>query len=73
MTDIEAVMEKLDTLEENLGTDKQLRTTFAILTEMVEVQANDEGLWFIAMTGAEGYLQQELRRLHALIEGCNPS
>jgi hypothetical protein len=32
-------------------------------------QAADEGLWFIAQTAPEAYLQQELRRLHAVIEG----
>ena len=36
---------------------------------LVEEQAEDEGLWFIAMTAPEAYLQQELRRLHAVIEG----
>ncbi len=35
---------------------------------LVNEQAEDEGLWFIAETAAEAYLQQELRRLHALIE-----
>ena len=32
-------------------------------------QAEDEGLWFVAVTAAEAYLQQELRRLHEIIEG----
>jgi len=36
---------------------------------MVDTQALDEGLWFIAETAAEVYLQQELRRLHAALEG----
>ena len=31
-------------------------------------QAEDEGLWFEAETAPEAYLQQELRRLHAVIE-----
>jgi len=31
-------------------------------------QAENEGLWFVARTAAEAYLQQELRRLHAVIE-----
>lgn len=31
-------------------------------------QADDEGLWFRAVTAPEAYLQQELRRLHAEIE-----
>lgn len=39
---------------------------------IVDEQANDEGLWFIAETAAEAYLQQELRRLHAAIEGKTP-
>lgn len=39
---------------------------------LVEEQANDDGLWFIAETVAEAYLQQALRRLHAVIEGKSP-
>lgn len=35
---------------------------------MVDAQAEDEGLWFQAMTAPEAYLQQELRKLHAIIE-----
>ena len=34
----------------------------------VDQQAEDEGLWFKAKTAPEAYLQQELRKLHALIE-----
>lgn len=37
---------------------------------LVNTQAEDEGLWFVAVTISEGYLQQELRRLHAAIEGA---
>ena len=37
--------------------------------ELVNEQANDDGLWFVAETAAEAYLQQELRRLHAAVEG----
>ena len=36
---------------------------------LVDAQAEDEGLWFIAETVTEAYLQQELRRLHAAVEG----
>ena len=36
---------------------------------LVDEQAKDDGLWFFAETCAEAYLQQELRRLHAAIEG----
>lgn len=37
--------------------------------ELAQRQATDEGLWFAATTASEAYLQQELRRLHAAIEG----
>ena len=40
----------------------------AAIRKLVDEQAEDEGLWFIAKTAPEAYLQQELRRLHALIE-----
>ena len=30
--------------------------------KIVDEQAEDEGLWFIAKTAPEAYLQQELRR-----------
>jgi len=39
------------------------------LAKMVEQQAEDEGLWAIAETATEAYLQAALRRLHAVIEG----
>ena len=35
---------------------------------LVSEQAEDDGLWFFAESAAEGYLQQELRRLHAAVE-----
>ena len=35
---------------------------------LVEEQAEDEGLWFIAQTAPEAYLQKALRELHAVIE-----
>jgi hypothetical protein len=37
---------------------------------LVNEQAEDEGLWFVAATAAEAYLQQELRKLHAAIEAA---
>lgn len=40
----------------------------ASLLRLVDEQAEDEGLWFVARTAPEAYLQQELRRLHAAIE-----
>lgn len=36
---------------------------------LVAAQAEDEGLWFEAVTASEAYLQQEIRKLHAVIEG----
>lgn len=40
----------------------------AAIRALVDAQAEDEGLWFMAQTAPEAYLQQELRRLHALVE-----
>jgi len=39
------------------------------LKTLTATQAEDDGLWFQAATAPEAYLQQELRRLHAAIEG----
>lgn len=36
--------------------------------EVVTEQADDEGLWFVAETVAEAYVQDALRRLHRAIE-----
>ena len=36
---------------------------------LVQKQAEDEGLWLIADNITGAYLQQELRKLHAVIEG----
>ena len=38
--------------------------------ELVDRQAEDGGLWFAAATAPEAYLQQELRKLHAVIEAA---
>ena len=46
-----------------------LRAELAAGREVVDRQAEDEGLWFVAETAAEAYLQQELRRLHSTVEG----
>jgi hypothetical protein len=45
-----------------------LREDIRELCALVNEQANDDGLWFIAATVSEAYLQQELRRLHAEVE-----
>ena len=39
-----------------------------LIKDMVAEQAEDEGLWFKAETAPEAYLQQELRKLHKIIE-----
>ena len=46
-------------------------TTAERLLKIVEAQANDPGLWFVAQTAPEGYLQSELRRLHAAVESLS--
>ncbi len=38
------------------------------LLDFVNQQAEDDGLWFIAQHASEAYLQDALRKLHALIE-----
>lgn len=39
------------------------------IKSLVNKQAEDDGLWFtVNRTASEGYLQQELRKLHELIE-----
>ena len=36
---------------------------------LVNQQAEDDELWFIAETAPEAYLQYQLRKLHIVIEG----
>ncbi len=47
--------------------DEYNKSALAILA-LVNNQAKDEGLWFIAKFATEAYFQQELRRLHVAIE-----
>ena len=42
------------------------------VVNLVNEQAEDECLWFEAQTMPEAYLQQELRRLHEVIENSAP-
>lgn len=46
-------------------------TDLSTLRALVEAQAEDDGLWFIARTAPEAYLQQELRRLHEAVEAVS--
>ena len=50
-----------------INTDK-----FHELKIIVNMQAEDDGLWFIAETASEAYLQQSLRYLHDFIEKVLP-
>jgi len=47
----------------------RLRNHLKCMRSLVNKQAEDEGLWFIAETAPEAYLQKELRKLHVAIEG----
>ena len=47
---------------------RQLSEALSGLRAIVDAQAEDDGLWFVAQTAPEAYLQQELRKLHAAIE-----
>lgn len=38
------------------------------LMELINEQANDEGLWFVAGTATEEYLMRALRVLHDAVE-----
>ncbi len=51
-----------------IETIRQLERRIAEARAVVEAQAEDYGLWFRATTAPEAYLQQELRRLHRVIE-----
>lgn len=48
--------------------NEKLEEQVEALRKLVGKQAEDEGLWFVAQTAPEAYLQQELRKLHAAIE-----
>lgn len=48
--------------------NERLREAIGDVTKLVNAQAEDEGLWFIADSIVEAYFQQELRKLHAAIE-----
>ena len=48
---------------------RRLHAQSDALRQIVDEQAEDEGLWCRAETVMEAYLQQALRRLHAAVEG----
>ena len=47
---------------------RAIETKHTAALALVNEQAEDDGLWFVARTAPEAYLQQELRRLHAALE-----
>lgn len=49
--------------------DEMTPASREVARAVVDEQAEDEGLWFVAQTVAEAYLQAALRRLHAAVEG----
>ena len=53
----------------DLMTRTDLLERLALIQALVDKQAEDGGLWFVAQTAPEAYLQDELRKLHAIIEG----
>lgn len=48
----------------------RFQAAFIDIKCLVNKQAKDEGLWFIAKTAPEHNLQYELRRLHERVESC---
>lgn len=48
------------------------RADLTAIRAVVDEQAKDDGLWFDAVTAPEAFLQQELRRLHAAVDGKKP-
>lgn len=48
--------------------DKLVEPCWDQILGVVAYQAEDEGLWFVAQSASEAYLQQSLRLLHSTIE-----
>ncbi len=48
--------------------DEGWKAALEPIRKMVNAQAEDEGLWCKITRASEAYLQQELRKLHALVE-----
>jgi hypothetical protein len=51
------------------ATISHLKSELERARTVVNEQADDDGLWFVAETAAEAYLQSALRRLHEAMEG----
>ena len=52
--------------------NQRLKALLKHIRTITDKQAEDEGLWFAAVTAPEAYLQQELRKLHSAIEALLP-
>jgi hypothetical protein len=63
---IETNTNRIRLLEKRL---EELEAKLKNIKALVAFQAEDEGLWFIPIYAPESHLQQELRKLHAMIEG----
>lgn len=55
-------------VRELLGLLKERDDRLTEIRRVVDKQAKDEGLWFVAKTAPEAYLQEELRYIHHVIE-----
>ena len=56
-------------MEKSLEHERKLYfNALMIIREQVEIQAEDEALWCEADSIIEAYVQQELRKLHEVIE-----
>jgi hypothetical protein len=63
-----AVVAAVNALPALLDELDKLRAYRAKLRTFADEQANDDGLWFVAETASEAYLQAGLRKLTRLIE-----
>jgi phage-related protein len=65
---IKILTNKRDKTLKNLKKDTVKKDALYYIQKFIDQQSNDEGLWFVAQTASEAYLQQELRKLHQVIE-----
>ena len=76
IAELEADLERLDWCNDNAidAADRiaELEALMKQLRTITDRQAEDEGLWFEAVTAPEAYLQQELRKLHSAVEALLP-
>lgn len=66
---LRALEDAADRIEELLDRIRQQDRYIDNILRHVNRQAEDEGLWFNAITITEAYLQRSLRELHATVEG----